>query len=205
MSLAGLMVFSAAYVLAVASPGPGIAAVVAQVLGRGIGAAPAYILGILTGDLIWFSTAALGLAALAQVYAGLFTAVKWVGVAYLLYLAWKMWTGPVAPVSAAAADGQYSHGHLYLSGVTLTLGNPKAIAFFVALLPSILDLDRLTPAGFAEVALLIAVILPSVLALYALFAHAARGIFRSVAALRALNRVAAAAIAGAAMAIAARN
>jgi threonine/homoserine/homoserine lactone efflux protein len=52
MSLAGLLVFSTAYALAVASPGPGIAAVVAQVLGRGWRAAPPQIAGILAGDLV---------------------------------------------------------------------------------------------------------------------------------------------------------
>ncbi len=205
MTLAGLLVFSAAYVLAVASPGPGIAAVVGQVLGRGLRAAPAFILGILLGDLVWFTTAALGLAAVAQAYAGLFTVIKWAGVAYLLYIAWKMWTAPVTPVETGSASPALSHRSLFMGGLTLTLGNPKAIAFFVALLPSIIDLERMTPAGFAEVALLIVVILPSVLMLYALFAHAARGFFRSATALRRLNRVSGTAIAGAAAAIAIRN
>ena len=94
---------------------------------------------------------------------------------------------------------------LFRSGLTLTLGNPKAIAFFVALLPSILDVDRLTAAGIAEVAALIVFILPTVLMVYAIFAHAARGFFRSTPALKALNRVASTAIAGAALAIAARD
>lgn len=205
MTLAGLLVFSAAYVLAVASPGPGIAAVVGQVLGRGIAAAPAFILGILVGDLVWFTTAALGLAAVAKTYAGIFTAVKWAGVAYLLYIAWKMWTAPAVPINAEGEARELSHGGLFTGGLTLTLGNPKAIAFFVALLPSIIDLERMTVAGFAEVALLIAVILPSVLMAYALFAHAARGFFRSAAAVKRLNRVSGTAIAGAAAAIAVRN
>lgn len=205
MTLAGLLVFSAAYALAVASPGPGIAAVVGQVLGRGLRAAPAFILGILLGDLVWFTTAALGLAAVAQAYAGLFTLIKWAGVAYLLYIAWKMWTAPVAPIEAGGAAPAVPHRSLFMGGLTLTLGNPKAIAFFVALLPSIIDLERMTAAGFAEVALLIVVILPSVLMAYALFAHAARGFFRSARALGRLNRVSGTAIAGAAAVIAIRN
>lgn len=205
MELSGLLVFSAAYALAVASPGPGIAALVAQVLGRGIGAAPTFILGILIGDLVWFITAALGLAALAQSYAGIFTAVKWAGVAYLLFLSWKMWTAPAEAIDATPAGSPVSHGQLFVSGLTLTLGNPKAIAFFLALLPAIVDLERMTIAGFAEVALLVAVILPGVLMAYALPAHAARGLFRSPRAMRNLNRVSGAAIAGAALAIAARN
>ena len=205
MTLAGLLVFAAAYALAVASPGPGIAAVVGQVLGRGIRTAPSLIAGILTGDLIWFTCAALGLAALAQAYAGIFLAIKWVGVAYLVFLAWKMWTSPVDALQTSADRKDISHGQLFISGLSLTLGNPKAIAFFMALLPAIVDLAQLSVAGFAEVALLIAIILPTVLLGYALFAHAARGVFRSPRAMKTLNRVSGAAIAGAAAAIAVRN
>lgn len=205
MTLAGLLVFAAAYALAVASPGPGIAAVVGQVLGRGIRTAPSLIAGILTGDLIWFTCAALGLAALAQAYAGIFLAIKWVGVAYLAFLAWKMWTSPVDALQASADRKDISHGQLFISGLSLTLGNPKAIAFFMALLPAIVDLAQLSVAGFAEVALLIAIILPAVLMGYAFFAHAARGVFRSPRALKALNRVSGTAIAGAAAVIAVRN
>jgi threonine/homoserine/homoserine lactone efflux protein len=205
MTLAGLLVFAAAYALAVASPGPGIAAVVGQVLGRGIRTAPSLIAGILIGDLIWFTCAALGLAALAQAYAGVFLAIKWVGVAYLMFLAWRMWTSPVDALQASADRKDISHGQLFISGLSLTLGNPKAIAFFMALLPAIVDLAQLSVAGFAEVALLIAIILPTVLLGYALFAHAARGVFRSPRALKTLNRVSGTAIAGAAAVIAVRN
>jgi len=205
MSLAGLLIFSTAYALAVASPGPGIASVVAQVLGRGIRAAPAQIAGILTGDFVWFIAAVSGLAALAHNFEGVFVAIKWLGAAYLLYLAFRMWTSPVAVIAAEAADDRISHGQLFVSGLTLTLSNPKAIAFFLALLPAILDLQALNLAGFLTVAALIALILPSVLMAYAVFAHAARGFFRSPRALRNLNRVSGAAIAGAAVAIAARS
>jgi threonine/homoserine/homoserine lactone efflux protein len=205
MTLAGLLVFAAAYALAVASPGPGIAAVVGQVLGRGIWAAPALIAGILLGDLVWFTCAALGLAALAQTYAGVFTVIRWVGVAYLFFLARKMWTSPVHAPEDAPPQAAVSQSQTFLSGLTLTLGNPKAIAFFMALLPAIIDLGHLTFAGFAEVATLIAVILPAVLMGYALFAHAARGLFRSRQALRTLNRVSGTALAGAATAIALRG
>lgn len=205
MTLAGLLVFAAAYALAVASPGPGIAAVVGQVLGRGIRTAPAIVAGILVGDLIWFTCAALGLAALAQTNAGVFFAIKWLGVAYLLFLAWKMWTSPVGALQAKTDRKDISHGQLFISGLSLTLGNPKAIAFFMALLPAIVDLAQQTVAGFAEVAVLIAIILPSVLLGYALFAHVARGVFRSPRALKTLNRVSGTAIAGAAAVIAVRN
>ena len=87
MDLAGLVVFSTALFIAAASPGPGIAAIVARVLGRG----PARRRGVQrrhrhrrrgVADL-----AIVGLAALAQAFHGIFLVVKWAGAAYLLYLA----------------------------------------------------------------------------------------------------------------------
>jgi threonine/homoserine/homoserine lactone efflux protein len=205
MTLAGLVIFISAYALAVASPGPAIAAVVANVLGRGIKTAPPFIAGILIGELILYFTAALGLAALAQTYGAVFQAIKWAGVIYLLYLAWKFWT---TKVEAVEIDGQLrdvSTGKLVLSGTALCLGNPKAIGFFVALLPAIIDLNTITVLGIIEVAAIIVVVLPAILAGYALSAHYARSFFKSPKAMRNLNRASGTAIASAAMAIAARN
>jgi len=62
MTLAGLLIFAAVYVVATASPGPGVAAVVARVLAKGTHGMPGFIAGFVIGDLIWFSIAATGLA-----------------------------------------------------------------------------------------------------------------------------------------------
>ena len=91
MSAYGLLVFCLIYALAVASPGSGVAAVVARALGRGISGAPAFIAGFVAGDLIWFTLAALGLAVLAQQAHVVFLGVRYAGAAYLLYLAWRLW------------------------------------------------------------------------------------------------------------------
>ena len=93
------------YALAVATPGPGIAAIIARSLAHGSKGAPAFIAGFMIGDLTWFAIAATGLAALARTAATLFVAIKWAGVAYLLYLAWKLWTAPAERVAVADDDG----------------------------------------------------------------------------------------------------
>jgi threonine/homoserine/homoserine lactone efflux protein len=64
MTWYGLSVFGLVYVLAVATPGPGVAAVIARSLGHGLRGAPAFIAGFMVGDLIWFTFAATGLAML---------------------------------------------------------------------------------------------------------------------------------------------
>ena len=76
MSIYGLSVFLVAYMLAVASPGPGVAAIVARALGYGLRGAPAFIAGFLVGDLVWFALAATGLAMLAQTAYTVFVVVN---------------------------------------------------------------------------------------------------------------------------------
>ena len=205
MNWDGLVVFAIAYAIVVISPGPGLASFVGQILGHGIKAAPAQALGIYAGDLVWYGLAATGLAALAHAFAGVFIVVKWLGAAYLVYLAWKMWTADVKSLDAVADNGPMSNRSLFVSSLMVTLSNPKAIVFYLAVLPAIVDLSALTPAGFVLGAAAIAVILFAILAVYAFAAHAARGFFRSPKSMRILNRVSGTAIGGAAVAIAARG
>src|SRR4051812_34078846 len=94
MDLAGLAVFATALLIAAASPGPGIAAIVARVLGRGLDGTIAFTTGMAIGDVVWLTFAIVGLAALAQAFHEVFLVVKYAGAAYLLYLAYKLWTAP---------------------------------------------------------------------------------------------------------------
>ena len=205
MDPVGLLVFALAYVMATASPGPGVAAVVARTLARGSGGSAGFIAGFVLGDLIWFSVAASGLALLAEAFAALFTAVRYAGAAYLLFLAWKLWTAPAVPAADAAAPARAEKGwRLFLAGLAINLGNLKVIVFFLALLPTVVDLRAVTPGGFAEIALLSAAILSGVLSAYTAAAARARRLLSSPRAVRAVNRGSGAAMAGAAVAVASR-
>jgi threonine/homoserine/homoserine lactone efflux protein len=203
MDLANLIVFAAAYLAVVLLPGPGVTALIARVLTQGTRGAPAYVAGFVTGSLLWFTVAAAGLAALASAFGGLFIVIRYAGAAYLLFLAWKLWTAPVRSVEAvdASPDGRW---RLFLAGLAINLGNPKAMVFFLALLPTVVNLDALTPAGFAELAGLVAVIVTAVFTAYAIAAERARRLFSSPRAIRLLNRGSGIAMAGAAAAVAAR-
>src|SRR5688572_7407815 len=156
MSIYGLMTFCAVYALAVATPGPGIAAIIARSLAHGVRGAPAFMAGFVVGDLVWFGIAATGLAALARTAAWLFVGIKWAGVAYLLYLAYRLWTAPAESVEVRGDDRQ--HGwRAFIASLMLTLANPKAILFFLALLPTVVDLTTLTLLSFVEISAAICV------------------------------------------------
>lgn len=204
MDLAGLVVFSTALFIAAASPGPGIAAIVARVLGRGPKGALAFSLGVALGDVVWLTFAILGLAALAQAFHGVFLVIKYAGAAYLLYIAYKLWTAPAEALDTQADMPAESPVKLLLGGIALTLGNPKPIVFYLALLPTILDLTQVTMLGYAELVVATFAVLGVVFAIYIGLAARARRLFTSPRALKALNRGTGAVMAGAAAAIAAR-
>ena len=204
MTIYGFLTFCAVYVLAVATPGPGIAAIVARSLAHGLKGAPAFIAGFVIGDLTWFAIAATGLAALAKTAATLFVAIKWAGVAYLLYLAWKLWTAPAERVEVTDQDRNQHGWRAFMASLMLTLANPKAILFFLALLPTVIDLGSMNAARFLEISAAIVVLQPCVLGMYALLAAKARQLFTTPKAVRRLNRSSGVAMAGAAVVVATR-
>jgi threonine/homoserine/homoserine lactone efflux protein len=204
MSIHGFALFCLAYLLATATPGPGIGALVARVIARGMHGIAFYIAGFVVGDLTWFTFAATGMAVLAQTAHALFVAIKYAGAAYLLFLAFRLWTVPVGAVAEDSAPVSQSSGRLMLAGLSLTLGNPKVMIFFLALLPTVIDLSTLSVSAFLEIGAAMAVILSAVLGTYAAAAQRARRLFRSPPALRWLNRGTGTVMAGAAAAVATR-
>jgi threonine/homoserine/homoserine lactone efflux protein len=190
--------------ISAAAPGPGIAAIVARVLGRGTRGAVAFTAGIAVGDVVWLTLAIVGLAALAQAFHGVFVAIKYAGAAYLLYLAYKLWTAPVEARDVQAAASDEHPVKLFVAGLAVTMGNPKVMVFYLALLPAILDLTRVTALGYAELVAATLAVLAVVFSGYIALASRARRLFTSAAAVRRLNRGTGAIMAGAAAAIASR-
>ena len=190
MSIAGYLLFLSVYALAVASPGPAAAAVIARAMATGFSRTLPFILGVTLGDLLWFWLTAAGLAVLAERFHTLFSAIRWAGVAYLLYLAWRLWRAPPstdAPPPQARGEGL----RLMAGGLSLTLGNPKVMVFFLAILPTLFDVGHASGAAIALASATIAVVLPMVMATYALLADRARRFVASPRAQRGMNRAAA--------------
>ena len=205
VTLTGLLLFASVYFVAVASPGPGVAAVVARGLAQGTTAAPAFIAGFVVGDLIWFMVAATGLAVVANTFETLFLAIKYAACIYLMFIAWKIWTAPVVAADMNVASGSARSLPSFLGALSLTLGNPKVIVFFLSLMPLVIDLQSMTPVIFMEMALVIVMVQAPTLTSYLLLANRARRVFTSKKALKRINHCSAGVMAGAAVAIAARS
>ena len=156
------------------------------------------------GEAIWLSLAVFGLAYVAQTFHLAFVALKWAGVAYLAFLAWKMWTAPVT-VGDSELPKADSPLRLFFAGMAVTLGNPKIMMFYLALLPTIIDLASVTLTGWAELTLTMVAVLVAIDLGWALAAAQARKLLKSPRAVKIANRISAGTMAGAAAAIAARG
>ncbi len=132
------------YVLAEAalslSPGPAVMLVIAYGLGRGARLSVAATFGILSANAFYFTLSATGLGALLAASHGFFVAVKWAGAAYLVWLGVRAIVGHPSPITISRPpENADSWRAIYLSGLTLQLGNPKTLIFFVAILPQFVD------------------------------------------------------------------
>ncbi|MBB4349124.1 MULTISPECIES: LysE family translocator [Rhizobiaceae] len=203
MTLASVLVFAAALFVAAGSPGPSIAALVSRVLTKGWRDVLPFLMAMWVGETVWLSFAVAGLSAIAESFQPVFVAIKWIGVAYLLYLAWKMWFA-----RTDGADGQLpesrSAARMFFAGLTVTLGNPKIMMFYVALLPSIIDLNGVTLIGWLELVAAMLIVLATVDIVWITLANKARQFLKSPRALKLANRISAGTMAGAAAAIATR-
>jgi threonine/homoserine/homoserine lactone efflux protein len=181
-----------------------VTALVARVIGRGTRGAPSFCLGLLVGDLIWVTCATFGLALLAAMFQPVFAVIRYLGAAYLVYLAWKLWTAPAAgPDESRIASGEGIR--LFLGGLALTTGNPKTMLFYLALLPTLIDLSHVSAGGFIEIVLIVSGIYSLVLTGYVLLAARARRAFRSRRAMKIVNRLTGGVMAGAAVAVVTRS
>ena len=202
MTLTSLLIFAAVYFVAVATPGPGIAALIARVMGQGLAGVAPFIAGYFVGDMFWLTLAATGLAVITKSFAGVFVAIKLAGAAYLLYLAWKMATAPIALAEGRPpASGGW---RAFLASLSLTMGNPKVMVFFLSIMPLVVDVRTLSLMALLELGVVCGAVIFSTLALYALAANRARVLLKSTRAMKFVHRAAGGLMAGAAVAVATR-
>jgi threonine/homoserine/homoserine lactone efflux protein len=204
MTIETAITFAIACFIVMATPGPGVMATIGRGMTHGFWATQYFIFGIALGDLTFLLGAIFGLATLATHFEGLFTVIRWAGAAYLIYLGIKSWrAAPTDPSQIRVGSPKPISS--FLGGLFLTLGNPKAILFYLGFLPAFIDLKTLTTADIMIVSSIDLAVLVSTMAGYAFLSSGARLLLRSQRALKYFNRGAGTVMIGAGVYIAARN
>lgn len=181
------LAFAAASAILLVIPGPTILLVVSYALGQGWRTALPMAVGVALGDFTAMSLSLLGLGALLAASATLFTILKWLGAAYLVWLGIKLWRAGGALDAKPRNDGASSLrmlGHAWL----VTALNPKGLTFFVAFLPQFIDLSLpLLPQIGVCAATFLTLAFANAFT-YALVASRARSIVQSPRTMRVINR-----------------
>ena len=147
--------FVIAILVFLAIPGPGNLAMISSTAQGGIRGGLASTFGIIAGDQILLWCAVAGVAALLKAYPAAFATVQWVGAAYLAWMGYKLITAK--PGQGAVL--QLKPSHFARQSFFITLLNPKAIVFYMAVVPLCIDPARAPGLGtFAAMALTIAVL-----------------------------------------------
>lgn len=197
----GLFFFLALLIFAV-TPGPGVFAILATSMRHGGMASLPLSLGMAVSDVVYLIAACLGLAALAESGHVVFSVIRYVGAAYLIYLGWQMWRAPVvsmadASTAAAPALQRRDWGRGLMQGFLISASNPKVILFYLAFLPTFLDLSQLSKADIAVASVLAFTALVIGLMSIAALAATARQKLTSPHSAQMLNRSAGSIMAGA--------
>jgi threonine/homoserine/homoserine lactone efflux protein len=191
MSLEHWLSFCAASAILLAIPGPTVLLVISYALGHGRKVAFATVAGVTLGDFTAMTASMLGLGALLATSATIFTLLKWLGAAYLIYLGIKLWRAPVAV--GEGADGlavlpKEKPGRIFAHAYLVTALNPKSLIFFVAFLPQFLDANGPVAVQLAIFEITFLVLATANASLYALLAAMARQQIRKPLVQRIVNR-----------------
>ena len=194
--------FAMAFAAAIATPGPFAVALVARGVAFGFPSAAGMAVGGLLGDAVFAAVALFGLAVIAEYAETLLVGLRYVGAAWLIWLGVGLLRArPDSPATEASRGAGVGLG--FLSGATLSLGNPKAALFYLAVFPGFFDIPRLGLSDVAMIYATIATILIGGHLIWAALAARAGRMLRTPRRVRTVNRVSGGLLTGAGVAIAA--
>lgn len=187
ISFADMALYAGALMILFLTPGPVWVALTARALSGGFQAAWPLALGVVVGDVIWPLLAILGVTWLLTVFADFMLVLRWVACAMFLgmgYLLIRNRDKTIASDSRLTRPGMWAG---FLAGVAVILGNPKAILFYMGVLPGFFDLTALTVADVAVICFLSLIVPLAGNLMLSLFIDRARRLLSSPRALSRTN------------------
>lgn len=184
LTLAQLLPYAAALAVLVATPGPVVAALIARSATGGVRAAIPLAAGVAVGDVLWPLLAMIGIGVVSGLWASFLLALRYLGAAILVLMGIQLVrrAREAALAVTGGALARESGLAAFTAGLMVIAGNPKAILFYMGVLPGFFDFRRLTPFDMAVICVVSAAV-PFVgnLAWAALFARARRWLADPVA------------------------
>lgn len=185
---ASLTFFVAIFIFSV-TPGPGVFAILAKSLSQGVMRTLPFSIGMACGDIVYLVLACFGLSAIAMQFEEVFLAIRYAGAAYLIYLGYKMWVAPVnisEPGKAVKVKGEGIAAAV--QGFMISSSNPKVVLFYIAFLPTFMDVTALQGYDIVYASLVAFSALVLGLTLVSLGAARAGKMIKSERALKRMNR-----------------
>ena len=187
ISLHELLLYAGGMALLWVVPGPVWVALIARALSGGFASAWPLAIGVAIGDLIWPLAAIFGLTWILSIYGGFLEMLQWVAAGVFIVMGILLIRRPAVRPTADSRMTRPGMWAGFAVGVAAVIGNPKAILFYMGVLPGFFDLSRLTTPDIVAI-LLVSATVPALgnLAL-GLFLDRARQLLASPEALRRLN------------------
>ncbi len=159
------------------------------------------IVGVNVGNFIWYALTAFGLVALIQAVPTAYAMLRWIGVAYLLWMGFQMLRGGTNRLAnQSARSASFKKG--FLNGLAVHMSNPKALLFYTAIIPPFIDPSGNLMLQFLMLAILTIFTETSGLAFYAALASRARSLGNADQAQIIFQKIAAIVLTGAALILA---
>lgn len=187
VSASDLLLYAGALFVLFLTPGPVWVALVARALSGGFNAAWPLALGVVVGDVLWPFLAILGVTWIVSVFSGFMIVMKWIACLTFLAMGYVIIKGADKKISTDSRLTKPGMWAGFIAGVAVILGNPKAILFYMGMLPGFFDLTKLTGADIAAICFL-SVLVPLIGNLIlAASIHKAKSFLTSPKALRRTN------------------
>ncbi len=183
-----LSLFALVFTASAITPGPDTMTIFGRSLSGGRFAAVPFTVGVVLAKLTLMTLVVLGLAALAQSFGGFFTVLKFAGAAYLVWSGIRTWRASrEAEAHSLAPKVSWRDS---LTGYALGISNPQAVAFYVALLPTVMNVQALDLTTYLSLCVVLTGVMSLVVVVYALSADRLRYLLRSPRARKVTSRVA---------------
>ncbi len=180
--------FAGAFFLLALSPGPGLVAILSRCLGGGMCAGFGVTFGLIMGDAIFLAIAMVGLSAIANTLGPMFQVLKYSGAAYLVWLGIKAWRTADASIDIQRNPSPRILLKDVALGLMVTLGNPKPILFYGALLPAFMDLTTINMRDYLTLIAVVTAVSFLVYGGYMLLIERARRLLSGTTAIKCINQ-----------------